>query len=56
MVRKDIKQFLKTIPQNVTLVAATKYVDIDDMKILLDGNTISPARKVTFVRLRSSFP
>ena len=37
MVRKDIKQFLKTIPQNVTLIAATKYVDIDDMKILLES-------------------
>ena len=37
MVRKDIREFLKTIPQDVTLVAATKYADIDDMKILLES-------------------
>lgn len=34
MVRKDIKEFIKTIPSNVTLVAATKYVDVDDMNEL----------------------
>lgn len=37
MVRKDIREFLKTIPQDVTLVAATKYADLDDMKILLES-------------------
>ena len=37
MVRKDIREFLKTIPQGVTLVAASKYADIDDMKILLES-------------------
>ena len=35
MIRKDICDFIKTIPQNVTLVAATKYVDVDDMEKLL---------------------
>ncbi|MBQ0009439.1 MAG: YggS family pyridoxal phosphate-dependent enzyme [Firmicutes bacterium] len=34
MIRKDIKDFLKTIPSDVTLVAATKYVDVDDMNEL----------------------
>ena len=37
MVRKDICEFLKTIPEGITLVAATKYADIDDMKILLES-------------------
>ena len=35
MVRKDIKEFLKTIPNNVEVVAATKYVDANDMRTLL---------------------
>ena len=35
MVRKDIKEFIKTIPNNVTIVAASKYVDADDVKVLL---------------------
>ena len=34
MVRKDIKEFLATIPNNVTLVAATKYVNSDGIKEL----------------------
>ncbi len=33
-VRDDIKEFLSTIPNNVTLVAATKYIDADVMKDL----------------------
>ena len=37
MIRKDIKEFLQTIPSDVTVVAASKYVDIDDMKHLLDA-------------------
>lgn len=37
MVRKDIKEFIKTIPNDVTLVAATKYVDVDDMEVLLES-------------------
>ena len=35
MVREDIDSFIKTIPNNVILVAATKYVNVDDMLILL---------------------
>lgn len=31
MVRKDISQFLAKLPKNVTVVAATKYVDSDSM-------------------------
>ena len=34
MIRKDIKQFLNTLPKDITLVAATKYGDIDDLKDL----------------------
>ncbi len=37
MVRKDIKEFIKTIPNNVTIVAASKYVDADDVIVLLDA-------------------
>ncbi len=37
MVRKDIKEFIKTIPNEITIVAATKYVGVDDMKILLES-------------------
>ena len=37
MVRKDIKEFLNSIPKNVTLVAATKYVGIDDMLVLFEN-------------------
>ncbi len=37
MIRKDIKEFLQTIPSDVTVVAASKYVDINDMKHLLDA-------------------
>ena len=37
MVRKDLKEFLLTIPQDVTLVAATKYVDQNDMRILYEN-------------------
>ena len=37
MLRNDIKEFINTIPKDVTLVAATKYADIDDMKSLLEA-------------------
>ncbi len=37
MVREDIEKFKSTIPSNVTIVAATKYVDIDDMETLLNA-------------------
>ena len=31
MLREDIKEFIKTIPEDVTIVAATKYVGVNDM-------------------------
>ena len=34
MIRKDIKEFLNTLPKDITLVAATKYGDVDDLKEL----------------------
>ena len=34
----NLNKVLDTIPSNVTLVAATKYVDSNDMKKLLDNN------------------
>lgn len=37
MIREDIKEFLSTIPNNVEVVAATKYVDTNDMRILLNN-------------------
>ena len=37
-VRKDLKSFLSTLPNNITLVAATKYLDADHMRaFLLEG-------------------
>jgi len=37
MIRKDIKDFLATIPSDVTVVAASKYVDSKDIKTLLEN-------------------
>lgn len=37
MIREDIKEFLATIPKDITLVAATKYVDVFDMTKLLEN-------------------
>jgi len=37
MVSEDIKEFVKSIPNNVTIVAATKYVGTEDMLILLNN-------------------
>ena len=34
MIRKDIKEFLATLPKEVTLVAATKYGSSDDLREL----------------------
>lgn len=34
VIRKDIKEFISTIPEDVTLVAATKYVDSSTMRDL----------------------
>lgn len=33
--RKDIDQFLQSLPNRITLVAATKYVDVSTMKTML---------------------
>ena len=37
MVREDIKEFVNSIPSDITVVAATKYVDANDMKILYEN-------------------
>ena len=37
MIRKDIKDFIKTIPQDITLVAATKYGNSDDLRDLYNA-------------------
>ena len=37
MVRPDIEDFLKTIPNDVTVVAASKYVDAKDVEVLLSA-------------------
>ena len=37
MVREDIKEFIRSIPSDITIVAATKYVDANDMKILFEN-------------------
>ena len=36
MLRSDIKEFINTIDDNICIVAATKYVDSNDMKELLN--------------------
>ena len=41
MIRKDIDLFIKTIPQNITLVAATKYVDAEDLKELKNHGIVN---------------
>ena len=52
MVRKDIKEFINSLPKNVTLVAATKYVDVDDMEVLLKNgvNNFGENRTESFLR------
>lgn len=37
MIRKDIKEFLKTLPKDITLVAATKYGNSSDLQELYDA-------------------
>ena len=37
VIRKDIKQFLSTIPESVSLVAATKYIDVDSIRDLFQA-------------------
>ncbi len=34
MIRKDLKSFLTTIPSDVTIIAATKYIDSNEMREL----------------------
>ena len=34
-VREDLKSFINTIPNNINIIAATKYIDIEEMKKLL---------------------
>lgn len=50
--RDDIKEFLNTIPKDVTVVAATKYVDEEQMLKLLDNgiNNFGENRVDAFLR------
>ena len=41
MIRQDIKEFLNTLPKDITLVAATKYGDIDDLKELYSNGVFN---------------
>ena len=52
MVRKDIREFIKTIPSDVTIVAASKYVDANDIKVLLSAgiNNIGENRVDNFLK------
>lgn len=36
MIRKDIKSFAKSIPNNVKLVVASKYYDVNDLSVLVE--------------------
>ena len=51
MVRQDIKEFIKTIPSDVTIVAATKYVDEKDVMVLVNNgiNNIGENRVDSFL-------
>ena len=50
-IREDIKNFVNTIPENVTLVAATKYVDSNEIrKLVANGvNNIGENRVDAFL-------
>ena len=52
MVRQDIKDFVNSLPKNITLVAATKYVDVSDMEVLLENgiNNFGENRVDSFLR------
>ena len=41
MIRKDIKDFLNTLPKDITLVAATKYGDVYDLKELYSNGVFN---------------
>ena len=51
MVRKDIKEFKNSIPSNVTIVAASKYVGSEDVNVLLKAgiNNIGENRVDSFL-------
>ena len=51
MVRPDIKDFIKSIPHDVTIVAASKYVDENDVLTLFDSgiNNIGENRVESFL-------
>lgn len=51
MVRKDIKEFVKSIPNNVTIVAASKYVEASDINTLIESgiNNIGENRVDSFL-------
>ena len=51
MVRSDIEEFIKTIPDNVVIVAASKYVEAEDVRHLLDAgiNNIGENRVDSFL-------
>ena len=38
MIRKDIDNFINSIPKEITLVAATKYINSEDMRVLYSHN------------------
>lgn len=41
MIRKDIKEFLNTLPKGITLVGATKYGDVNDLKELYSNGVFN---------------
>ena len=41
MIRKGIKEFLNTLSKDITLVAATKYGDVDDLKELYSNGVFN---------------
>ena len=51
-VREDIKEFVSTIPDNVQLVAATKYVDSNEIRKLVENgiNNIAENRVDAFLK------
>ena len=54
VIRKDIKSFIATIPDNITLVAATKYIDLASMRDLFSFGVTNLAenRVDSFLRKR----
>lgn len=52
MIRKDIQKFLANIPKNITIVAATKYVEVSEMVYLLNNgiNNFGENRVEDFIR------